>query len=110
MTGMYTLEKLYRIQAKLAMLGMQMTKSRFNGDSIAVCPSGDGLPVYHRESPLFEGSLEEIDIWLQGVSWARDYDWLLRISSEKKRHRKEDLWRQKKLVDILSSKEEQQNA
>jgi hypothetical protein len=54
------------------------------------------------------GTLEQLQVWIRGVQWAREYDMMLKLSDEKKRTIKEDAERarqfsaaQRKLLDDL---------
>jgi hypothetical protein len=74
----------------------------------------DAVPIYARDTEVFRGTLEELEVWLRGVEWARDYDRMLRISDDKKRAQGEDRERlriaemrkreeQKMILDVLKS-------
>ena len=40
------------------------------------------MPIYSRDAEVFCGTLEQLDVWLRGVEWARNYDYLLRALTE----------------------------
>jgi hypothetical protein len=75
------------------------------GDVVALFPRDDQLPAYSRDAQLFSGSLNELERWLQGVQWARDYDMLMRVSDDKKRAKKEQDERNRQLVRMLKQEE-----
>jgi len=75
------------------------------GDVVAVFPRDDQLPVYSRDAQLFSGSLSELERWLQGVQWARDYDLLISVSDVKKRAKKEQDERNRQLIRMLKQEE-----
>jgi elongation factor P--beta-lysine ligase len=63
------------------------------------------LPVYARDAQVFVGTIEQLEVWLRGVEWARQYDMLLRVSDDKKRKRKEQDERNRQLVQRLKNEE-----
>ena len=72
------------------------------GQLVAIKPKdSDSLPIYNRDAELFVGTLEQLEVWLRGVEWARQYDERLNLSNTKKRERKEQDTRNKNLVHIL---------
>ena len=88
-------------------LGFMMAHSKHgnsikNGDVVALRPKDhDALPIYARDAELFVGTLEQLEVWLRGVKWARDYDRMLRLSNDDRRERKEQDERNRKLVRLL---------
>lgn len=114
-TGFNQIQKIRRIENDCDKLGLRFAKSRYfrssigDGDVISLMPKDDeSLPVYARDAELFTGSLEEIEFWLRGVEWARNYDYLLKLSTEKKRSRREDITRQENLVRLMKQKQEEE--
>lgn len=78
----------------------------YNGDEygklVAIRPKGtDSLPIYNRDTELFVGTLEQLQIWLRGMEWAREYDDMIRLSNSKKRERKEQDIRNDQLARLL---------
>ena len=65
----------------------------------------DSLPIYCRDAQLFSGSLDDVENFLHGIKWARDYDYMIKLSDEKKRARKEQDVRNKQLIDKLKDQE-----
>lgn len=102
MTGFYMINKIKRLEAELASLGMRWDTEKYKFDEddsrLSVYPLDDHLPAYARDAALFTGSVEALELWLQGVNWARSYDMLLRLSDEKKRERKEQDIRNRQLM------------
>lgn len=70
-------------------------------DQVALKPKDDCLPIYARDAELFVGTLNDLESWLQGVKWARDYDSLLRISSQTSRGKKEQQVRNEHLLKTI---------
>jgi hypothetical protein len=65
----------------------------------------DSLPIYARDAQFFTGTLDDVENFMMGIKWARDYDHMLRVSDSKKRERKEQDVRNKKLLDTLKGEE-----
>lgn len=107
MSGYGSVLALRRLEKECDELGFMMCHPRhYNsgdyGQLVAIKPKDqDSLPIYSRDAELFIGTLEELQVWLKGVEWARQYDELLRLSNTKKRERKEQDERNRKLVAIL---------
>ena len=72
------------------------------GDRAGVKPKdNEALPIYARDTELYSGTLEQIRVWVLGVKWARKYDGMLNLSSEKKREKKECDYRHTELLRTL---------
>lgn len=101
--GYLTVQKLRRIEEQCAQIGLRMANPKYGGvDKIALVPlDSDALPIYTRDAELFIGSLDEIDVWLRGVEWSRNYYRLLRATNEKLIARKEQDERNRQLVEQL---------
>jgi len=65
----------------------------------------DSLPIYARDAQMFTGTLDDVENFMLGIKWARDYDYMLKVSDDKKRTRKEQDVRNKKLIDKLRGEE-----
>lgn len=94
MSGYHTILRMRRLEEEVAKLGFMFAypKHRFGDeqDMVALKPrDSDAVPIYSRDAEIFCGTLEQLEVWLRGVEWARNYDMLLRVSDEKKRARKE---------------------
>jgi hypothetical protein len=50
---------------------------------------------------LFVGTLESAEQWMNGISWARDYDRMLDLSNDLKRSRKEQHERNRRLLKTI---------
>ncbi len=64
------------------------------GDKVAIFPRDEELPAYARDAMLFCGTINELQTWINGIKWARDYDMLLKVSDEKKREKGEVKYRE----------------
>ena len=95
MSGYQTILRVRRLEETVEKLGFMMTHSKHgwdhnDPDKIALKPrDADAVPIYARDAEVFYGTLEELEVWLRGVEWARNYDLLLKVSDEKKRERRE---------------------
>ena len=106
MSGYKYILRLERIKQQCKELGMRLgyPKSQWDSaiDYVAVMPEGDdALPIYSRDAELFIGTLDQLEVWLRGVDWARTYDSLLKISNPARRERQENLIRQQHTVSML---------
>lgn len=116
MSGIKFIQKLQRMTAILDKMGFCITSSRFGGqyhvkDVVALVPKDqDSLPLYNRDAEVFVGTLEEVENWIIGVQWARDYDCMLfGDKHDNKRQRKEQDYINKKLVEILKKDHDEQS-
>lgn len=110
MSGYNTVLKIRRLEKELDELGLQMGNSKHGnyrqefGDIVALFPKDiNSLPIYSRDAELFVGTIEDLEIWLKGVNWARQYDQMLGVSDKKKRDRKEQDERNRQLVQVLKN-------
>lgn len=108
--GFNTYQDLRRIEKMANDLGLKFDRPKHHGyemDSISLYPIVDCLPIYSRDAQLFTGNLGEIEAWIMGIMWARDYDRMLKVSDLKKRERKEQDYRNQRLVSILKTSEKE---
>jgi hypothetical protein len=108
-TGYDTVQLYERVLEKLNELGLAIGKPLYgdNSKQISVVPIQDtvkdSVPVYNREAHLFTGSLEDVENWIDGVEWARQYDMLLFGKKHNdNRKREEQNVRNKKLSKKLT--------
>ena len=111
MAGYNTVLEIRRLEADLDKLGLMMCYPKHawgseDNEYVAVKPKDeDSLPIYARDVELFQGTLRDLRSWLIGVEWARAYDNMLKISDTKKRERKEQDYRNRKLLRMLETGE-----
>lgn len=111
MTGYNDIIRLRRIEKELDELGFVLCEPKHGWNSgdmnyVSIKPKDkNALPIYSRDAELFTGTLEQLNLWLRGVEWARQYDMMLKLSDEKKRERKEQDVRNKQLVQLLKDEE-----
>lgn len=107
MSGYQAVLRIRQLEDQVAKLGMRMAHPKSGyyrteyGDTVALYPLDQEIPIFSRDAELFVGTLEEMQVWLQGVEWARRYDTMLRISDDKKRTRKEQDEKNRKLMKQL---------
>ena len=113
MAGFAMVQRVHRLEKQLADLGMRWGHDKHSGswggsefgDRIAVFPRDEELPVYSRDACLFTGTIDDLQTWINGIQWARDYDMINKVSDEKKRARKEQDYRNQRLVGILKDQQ-----
>lgn len=107
--GWDDVQRMKRIEARANDLGLKFDSSPYSWSpgesqsSIYLKPKDDCLPHYSRDATIFSGTLEEIENWIKGVDWARNYDDLLKLSTIKKRAAREDAERQKQLMKTIKT-------
>lgn len=123
MSGYATYTRYQRIESQAKVLGFKLGRSRMVGswesltDTVTLYPDDDKLPIYNRTAELFEGTFDQLEIFLQGWAKAQEYDYMLRMTNPDKRKKYEakEIERQrlakereekKKMFDILSNKSE----
>ena len=107
MSGWNTIQRIRNLEEKIDLLGFKFAKSK-HGDwtddhgALSLLPKDmDALPMYNRDAELFVGSLERLEDWLAGVQWARDYDRMCKISTDKTRAAAEQKERNRQLMRTL---------
>lgn len=107
MSGYQTIQRIKHIEEIIDRLGFRFAKPK-HGDwerteqSLSLVPKDpDALPVYSRDAELYVGSLEQLETWLAGLRWAREYDMLLRLSDDGKRSAAEQKERNRQLMQTL---------
>lgn len=111
MAGWETLKAIRLLESRVDALGLEMVYPRdrsgnnypgiMAADRIALQPKGDSLPHYSRDAYIWEGSLEELRHWLDGIDWAWQYDAMLKISSHKTRNKAESDERNRQLMATI---------
>lgn len=108
MSGYHMILKIDRLKEKADKLGFMLCypKSGWGGsrgdDYVAIRPKDkEALPIYSRDAELFCGTINDLESFFVGVEWARQYDEMLRVSTQAKRERKEQDERNRQLVRAL---------
>ena len=111
MAGYGLLVKIRRLEEECDKLGFMLCYSKHgsyhnHGDVVALKPKDqDSLPIYSRDAELFCGTFDDLEVWLRGVQWARDYDGML-FGAKKhtaNRERKEQDYRNRNLLTAIKS-------
>ena len=111
MSGYGLILKIQALEKQLHDLGMRWgydSRGGYNnefGDIVAVFPREEALPIYVRDATLFCGTIEQLEVWIHGIRWARDYDRMLRISDEDRRKKGEVKERERQA--LMRKREEQ---
>ena len=96
MSGYNLVREVHRLEKEVELLGLVMcypkTLQTSRGDDYVALKPRDtsSVPVYARDAEVFVGTLSELRQWLQGVTWDRDYDRMLNITTDKRRVQGED--------------------
>jgi hypothetical protein len=107
MAGWNTIQRIRNVEEQVDKLGFKLSKCKYSdcgtdhGALSLVPKDADSLPIFSRDAELFIGSVERLEDWLAGVSWAREYDMMLRLSDEKKRSAAEQKERNRQLIRTL---------
>lgn len=102
--GWHLLQTFREVEERANDLGLKFAPSRYSGmdfDTIALIPLDEHLPIYNREAEVFQGTLHDINKWLQGVEWARNYDDLMKVSTNEKRQTAERKFQQREMVKVI---------
>lgn len=112
--GWQTLQRVLRLDQNLKTIGMRLGNSRFayDHDRFAVLPYRDdganGVPVYSNDASIFNGDLQQVEAWVCGISWARDYDRMIKLSTKERRDRKEQDMRNQRLMTVLQQENKEE--
>ena len=115
MAGYRTIIKFRELETRLDELGFMPCHPAhhyYENDLVAIKPKDqDSLPIYSRDAEMFIGTIDELEVWLKGVEWARDYDRMLFGKNHAaKRERKEQDYRNEMLVMMLKSEDKKEKA
>jgi hypothetical protein len=104
MGGWGTIKVIRALADRIDALGFEFSQCSLdcgNETRVSLKARGDCLPHYSRDAEIWIGTLEELQYWLNGVEWARDYDRMLKISDAKKRDKAESIERGRQLMQTL---------
>lgn len=102
--GWQLLRSFRDVEERANKIGLKFAASKFGGfefDTIALVPLDEHLPIYNREAEVFQGTLQDIDKWLRGVEWARNYDNLMMSKNDEKRETAERKYQQRELLKVI---------
>lgn len=109
MNGYQGILRLRRLEEAVDKLGFMITAPKHGSwsdenDQVGLKPKdSESVPIYARDAEVFCGTLDQLNVWINGAMWARNYDMMLKVSDEKKRERKEQDVRNKHLMQILKN-------
>ena len=116
--GINMIERIDRVRDLVDRLGFRIGHSPYHAiednDSLSLYAKADCLPIYARDAVLFTGTLADLEQWLSGVQWARQYDAYVNACSDKRRGQAEQKYveiverkriqaEQKQMVEILKT-------
>ena len=95
--GMNMIERIDQVRELADFFGFRLGRTPYNTtfgasdniDSIALYPKGDCLPPYSRDACLYTGNLNEVENFLDGIRWARQYDKMIGSCTEQRREQYE---------------------
>ena len=95
MSGFGLIQRIKQLEQQVHDLGFRLDKDTMawhgddRGDTVGVFPRDQELPVYAREAMIFSGNINQVETWLRGIVWARDYDSMMKVVPKGSRARKE---------------------
>jgi hypothetical protein len=102
--GMHTYHRIKVNEDKANNLGFKF-KPDFYGsqtkDKFVLLTDEHSLPAYRAGAQVFSGNLDELESFLHGIEWARDYDHLLGLKTGQRRERVEKRLRNQQLVKTI---------
>ena len=92
--GMNMIERIDSVRELADFFGFRLGRtphSSFDNsiDNIALYPKEDRLPTYSRDACLFTGNLNEVENFLDGIRWARNYDKIIGSCTDQRREQYE---------------------
>ncbi len=102
--GWQLLRSFRDVEERANQFGLKFAPSKYSGmefDTIALIPFDEHLPIYNREAEVFSGTLQDIDKWLRGVEWSRNYDNLMMSKNDEKRQTAERKYQQRELLKVI---------
>ena len=103
MAGFDTIRTIRDFEQTCVVLGFEIAKSTYHRDGISLKPMDDCFPHYSRDAELFTGTIEEAIVWLRGFQWAREYDDMIKLSTDKKRKDSEQKERNRQLMKSIKA-------
>lgn len=102
--GYSAILRIRRVEEQANRLGFRFAYSKYgtrDTDVIALFPKDDAMPDYSRNAELFVGDIEQVASFLNGMEFMTNYYKILRIVTDKNVAHKEDLTRQRQLIEAL---------
>jgi hypothetical protein len=111
MVGYNTILKIERLREETDGLGFKFCYPKHGSshdsiETLGLLPKdAHSLPIYSRDAQLFEGTVDQLEMFLRGIVWARNYDRLIKLSTDEKRVQKEQSIRNVQLCKILKDED-----
>ena len=123
MIGMDLVRRIDNVRERALKLGFEFTEDRHGSQNFIVLRPAQteaftvpALVIYRRDAEIFRGDLDAVEHFLNGITWARQYDDYLSLSNDKKRvgaeqryHammlRRQEREEQKRILEILKTKD-----
>jgi hypothetical protein len=97
MSGYTTYTRWQRIEAQAKQLGFRLGNPRHGSwgspgdtDMVTLYPDGEALPTFTRDADIYTGTFRDVEIFMAGWARAQQYDYLLRMTDDKRRRKFED--------------------
>ena len=107
MIGMQEIRRVEKIKERLDNIGFRIVPSTLGNNMISISPKDEKcFPLLAKNATFLHGTLDDVERWLDGFQWARDYDRMLFGKTHNgKRVKKEEEIFQKRTFDILKGVE-----
>lgn len=104
--GYTAILKIKRLETDADKLGFRLAypkhRSSTDEDTVALIPKdADSVPLYARDTEFWSGSTTEVEAFLRGIMWSRQYDEMLAVSSTTLREKKEQGVRNRQLMETI---------
>lgn len=110
MSGYNNILKVRRFEERVHGLGLRIGYPRYrnreaDGDMLCLMPQDHEWPIFSRDAEMFVGTVDSATAWLDGLEFARNYDDMIKVGSRVRRERKEQDYRNRKLLQVLKTAE-----
>lgn len=105
--GWEDVQRVKNVETMANELGFMFATGRFSYTAVEgpglIClkPKDDCLPHYSRDAEIKFGTIEQLELWLRGIKWAREYDEILKVSNTAKREQAEQRERNRQLMETI---------
>jgi hypothetical protein len=101
--GFNTYERIKRLEITANRLGFRLTGLGIRDNDIFILKpiDEDTLPIFPKDQSLFGGDLEQVESFLHGIEWARDYDLRIGLRTAKSRPKAEQQIRNQRLLKLM---------
>lgn len=105
MVGMSVIATLRRVEELANELNFQLVTPKYSHnrerDYIALIPVDDNYPIYSRDAEIRVGGLRELEEFLLGVQWMKEYLSTIKACDSTTQHKKEQSYRNKRLLNTI---------